>query len=337
MVSVGEDTARTRQKRGIIVVVVLGGVFFFLLALLLLSGKKNADTPGPRAPEALTVLPPTIRLRAEPNAKAAVVGTALAGEKLVKIEDRGAWVHVRNADGVAGWAERSLVERSAERERRIEKFAAIRRLPPLRGVVLEQTSLFAGPGIFYPVVGELPAGGNVQVFTRDHDFYAIAVGNTIAYAEVDSIDVTAGGESLAVKAQPDEAPSKEEEPIPEPEEIPEPQPVVNESPEPPTGDPSRAVYPAVPPGGTQPIVVERQLPRYPPAARNAGIGGTVVLRGIVRRDGSIDNVEVIREPGRGMLGEAARRAVLEWRFKPATFRGEPIDVYYTVTVNFNLR
>lgn len=218
----------------------------------------------------------------------------------------------------------------------MEKFAAIRKLPPLRGIVSKQTTLFAGPGIFYPVVGELPSGGNVQVFTRDHDFYAIAVGNTIAYAEVDAIDVTAGGGAeFAVRPQLDEPPRREPEPEPE-ETIPEPGPVVETAPEPPAGDPSRAVYSAVPPGGTQPSVIDRELPRYPPAARNAGIGGTVVLRGIVRRDGSIDTVEVIREPG-GHLGEAARRAVRQWRFRPATFHGEPIDVYYTVTVNFNLR
>ena len=37
----------------------------------------------------------------------------------------------------------------------------------------ERTSLYAGPGIFYPIVGELPEGSDVKVFTRDHDFYAI--------------------------------------------------------------------------------------------------------------------------------------------------------------------
>ena len=38
-----------------------------------------------------------------------------------------------------------------------------------------------------------------------------------------------------------------------------------------------------------------------------------------------------------VLREEARRAVSRWRFRPATYRGEPIDVYYTVTVNFRLQ
>ena len=79
----------------------------------------------------------------------------------------------------------------------------------------------------------------------------------------------------------------------------------------------------------------RLLPRYPLAARRAGVQGAAVVRGIVRRDGTIDNVEVIKDLPNG-LGEAAREAVSDWRFRPASFQGEPIDVYYTVTVNFRL-
>ena len=111
--------------------------------------------------------------------------------------------------------------------------------------------------------------------------------------------------------------------------VPQPQPV-----------PARAdrsgVYAAVPPGGTQPDEIDRVVPRYPMSARAAGAEGPVVIRGIVRRDGTIDNVEIIKDLPYG-LGEAARDAVSRWRFRPATVGGEPIDVYYTVTVNFRLR
>jgi protein TonB len=96
------------------------------------------------------------------------------------------------------------------------------------------------------------------------------------------------------------------------------------------------VYAVVPAGGTQPEEVDRVVPRYPPMARRAGVGGSVVIRGIVRRDGRIDDVEIIKDLPYG-LGDAARDAVRRWRFRPATYRGEPIDVYYTVTVNFRLR
>src|SRR5207248_3596750 len=96
------------------------------------------------------------------------------------------------------------------------------------------------------------------------------------------------------------------------------------------------VYGAVPAGGTQPEEIAGVVPRYPPAARRAGVEGSVVVRGIVRRDGTIDDVEIIKDLSFG-LGDAAREAVSQWRFRPAMYRGEPIDVYYTVTVNFRLQ
>src|SRR5205085_5398132 len=116
------------------------------------------------------------------------------------------------------------------------------------------------------------------------------------------------------------------EPPPMPAPAPVPQPAALDT---------NSVFAAVPAGGTQPEEIDRVVPRYPPAARAANVSGRVVIRGIVRKDGTIDNVEVIKDLPFG-LGEAAREAVERWRFRPATYRGEPIDVYYTVTVTFRL-
>ena len=333
--------AATRHGRGLAVVIALAVVFFLLLGLIILrSGKKEADAP--RESETLTVLPIRIRIRTEPHARAAVVSTVTSGERVTLLEDRGAWVQVRTPDGLTGWAERANLERTAELKRRLARYEAIKKLPSLKGKVTERTQLYAGPGIFYPLVGDLDSGSDVVVFTRDHDFYAIEHGKAIAYASVDAVDVTASGAPQFDVATSDTMPppftdtattmppiaSTATEPPPfTPEPVPEPAPEPAET--------SR-VYSAVPPGGTQPEELDRVIPRYPPAARRNGVAGAVVVRGIVRRDGTIDNVEVIRDLPYG-LGEEARRAVSRWRFRPATFRGEPIDVYYTVTVNFRLQ
>jgi TonB family protein len=333
--------ARTRHNRGLLVVILLAIVFFAILGAIVLTPSHH-NAPPPAASETFTVLPLRIRLRTEPNAKAPVVATASQGDKLTLLEDRGAWVRVQNEDGLAGWAERNSLERTAEREQRLARYAAIRKLPPLAGIVTQRTPLYAGPGIFYPLVGELPAESQVHIFTRDHDFYAIDYQSQVAYADVDAIDVTAAGTKqfdvattttettgttatqppVAETAPP--ATTTTEEPAPEqpstPAEVPE----------------SHGVYAAVPPGGTQPEEIERVIPRYPSLARRAGVSGAVVIRGIVRRDGTIDDVEVIKDLPYG-LGDAAREAVEQWKFRPATYRGEPIDVYYTVTVNFRLQ
>jgi TonB family protein len=329
---------QTRHSRGLIVVVALAAIFFALLAMIVLkTGNRTRVEDKPT--ETLTVLPVRIRVRTEPHARAPVVATATSGERVTLLEDRGAWVRVQTADELAGWAERANLERTSEQQRRLKRYEAIRSLPSLKGEVAEPANLYAGPGIFYPLVGSLARGTDVTIYTRDHDFYAVQQGEGIAYADVDAIDISSSGThqlevpSSAAAAPPSDtagtAPpvadtAMEAPPIPEPE--PQPEPVER----------TTGVYSAVPLGGTQPEELDRAIPRYPIAARRANVQGPVVIRGIVRRDGTIDNLEIIKDLPYG-LGDEARRAVSRWRFRPATYRGEPIDVYYTVTVNFRLQ
>ena len=231
---------------------------------------------------------------------------------------------------------------TSERERRLARYEAIRKLPALNGVVSGRTPLYAGPGIFYPIIGELPAGTQVKVYTRDHDFYAIDHDNQIAYADVDAIDVSSAG-TRQVDVHTDTtatdtaaatadirtccrcggAASRPNRPVQPAPQVP----VARRQ--------HRRLHRGAA-GGTQPEETDRVVPRYPMMARRAGIQGPVVVRGIVRKDGTIDNVEVIKDLPYG-LGEAAREAVSQWHFRPATYRGDPIDVYYTVTVNFRLQ
>jgi len=321
-------TADVRHTRGLLVVILLGAIFVALVsALVVFTGRRAGATRNQS--ETLSVLPMRIRMRTEPNTKAPVVATSTSGEKLITIEDRGAWVRVQNEDGLSGWAERNSLERTSERQRRLARYQAIRKLPALSAIVTRRTPLYAGPGIFYPVIGELPADTQVSVFTRDHDFYALDHDGGIAYADVDNIDVSsAGTRQLEVStATPPATETTASTAVPEPPPI---TPPISMTPA-----PERGVYSAVPVGGTQPEELERVVPHYPSAARRAGVQGSVVVRGIVRKDGTIDDVEVIKDLPYG-LGDSARQAVSQWRFRPATYRGDPIDVYYTVTVNFRL-
>lgn len=330
--------SQTRHNRGLYVVVFLGVLFFVLLGLLLFNASREDDKAPPAPHETLVVLPIRIRIRTAPQATAPVVATATTGEQLVMLEDRGAWVRVQTNDGLAGWAERANLERATERQRRLTRYENIRKLPPIAGLAGESTPLYAGSGIFYPLVGELESGSKVTVYTRDHDFYAIEYKGQIAYADVDAIELSAtGSKRVDVASAP---PASTETAAPPGTES---APPVEEPPpaEPPAAEPEPSlarggVYPSVPPGGTDPEELRRVMPVYPPMARRANVSGPVVLRGIVRRDGSIDEVEILKDLPYG-LGSAARDAVRQWRFRPATYRGEPIDVYYMVTVNFRLQ
>src|SRR5438874_3137764 len=188
---------QTRHTRGLIVVIVLGVSFFALLALVILNSGKRTSTP-PAQSETLSPLPLRLRLRTQPSATSPVVATATNGEKLIVLEDRGAWVRVQDEEGLAGWTERNALERTSERARRLARYEAIRKMPSLPAIVTQRTPLYAGPGIFYPIIGELSPDTQVRVYTRDHDFYAIDHNDGIAYADVDAVDVSATPRQLGV-------------------------------------------------------------------------------------------------------------------------------------------
>jgi TonB family protein len=88
-----------------------------------------------------------------------------------------------------------------------------------------------------------------------------------------------------------------------------------------------------------PVVVEKTEPEYPREARERGAEGRVVLQAVIRADGSVDGVQVLRVPqvsGGEFLVEAAARAVRQWRYLPAQLHGDPVNAYFTVVVHFQL-
>ncbi len=75
---------------------------------------------------------------------------------------------------------------------------------------------------------------------------------------------------------------------------------------------------------------------YTDEARRRGLQGDVVLEIVVRRDGSVGDVTVLRGLGGG-LDQRAVGAVRQWRFDPARRRGAAVDVIVEVAVEFTLR
>lgn len=338
----------SRSAAGIALIAFLAVVFVVLLVLVLRSSRTDS-TPAMRDTSEVYVVPLGLRLRAEPNTRAQIIATLPRGTRLTLLEMDGAWARVRTEEGRTGWTDRNALESAADRERRMKRATAIRELPPLEGKVLSDTQLYAGPGLFYPVIGKLEANSNVRVFTRDHEFYAVGMQEGIAYAEVQAIELSdAGGFKFDVAAT-DTAGAEELEP--EEELQPEPEPARRAEAERPPGPverpgertererpraAARSIYPDVPPGGTPPQIVRRDAPDYPIAARRAGIEGPVILRVVIQRDGSVGDVEIVKDLPLG-LGDAAARSVRRWRFRPATLDGNPIAVYYTITVRYRLQ
>jgi protein TonB len=89
-------------------------------------------------------------------------------------------------------------------------------------------------------------------------------------------------------------------------------------------------------GVTAPTVLHRVEPEYSEEARKARYQGTVVLEAVVRKDGKVDVVQLVRSLGFG-LDQNAIQALKAWRFRPAMKNGQPVDVTLNIEVNFTLR
>jgi periplasmic protein TonB len=81
-------------------------------------------------------------------------------------------------------------------------------------------------------------------------------------------------------------------------------------------------------------LIHKVQPAYPPMARAARIQGPVVLRAIISKAGTIENLQVLS--GHRLLVPAAIDAVRQWRYRPYNLNWDPVEVETQVTVNFIL-
>ena len=91
-------------------------------------------------------------------------------------------------------------------------------------------------------------------------------------------------------------------------------------------------------GVTLPRVLHEERPQYTSDAMRAKVQGTVLLECVVKPDGSVGDVQVIRslDPTFG-LDQQAVVAARKWRFAPGTRLGEPVPVLITIELTFTLR
>ena len=82
-------------------------------------------------------------------------------------------------------------------------------------------------------------------------------------------------------------------------------------------------------------IVFKPTPEYTDEARSARIEGTVSLELEFAAGGDVRVLRVVRGLGHG-LDEAAQRAALRIRFKPAQSDGRPVDSRATVHITFRL-
>lgn len=82
-----------------------------------------------------------------------------------------------------------------------------------------------------------------------------------------------------------------------------------------------------------PVPIRKADPKYPPDLIKAHVQGEVVLYAIIRKDGSVDSIQVVRDLD-PQLDHNAIQALSEWKFRPATRAGRPVDVEAVVHIPF---
>ena len=84
-------------------------------------------------------------------------------------------------------------------------------------------------------------------------------------------------------------------------------------------------------------VVRKVEPNYPQFMLKAGVkSGIVVVRCVIDEQGRIRDPQIIRTTHAG-FNNAVLDAVRQWTFVPGTFRGQPVDTWFELTVSFKMR
>ncbi len=83
------------------------------------------------------------------------------------------------------------------------------------------------------------------------------------------------------------------------------------------------------------IMSTRVQPEYTEIARKARIKGIVIVEAVIDRQGNVTEARILKPLPMGLDLEALR-AIRQWKFKPGTLNGQPVPVYYNLTVNFQI-
>jgi TonB family protein len=84
-----------------------------------------------------------------------------------------------------------------------------------------------------------------------------------------------------------------------------------------------------------PEAITKVDPAYPQDLMHDRVEGTVVLYAVIHADGSVGEVKVL-EGFDDRLNENARKALEQWRFRPGTKDGMPVDIEAVVRVPFKV-
>jgi TonB family protein len=87
---------------------------------------------------------------------------------------------------------------------------------------------------------------------------------------------------------------------------------------------------------TGPSPIRKVDPKYPPDLIEQNVQGEVVLYGIIRGDGSVDGIQIVRSVD-PQLDANAKNAFAQWKFRPAMRGSTPVDLEVIAHIPFKIR
>jgi periplasmic protein TonB len=112
----------------------------------------------------------------------------------------------------------------------------------------------------------------------------------------------------------------------------------------PNPQPPAAAIPAKPDKSSGPVriggvvaqanLIHNVQPVYPAAAKMAHIQGVVEFAAVINKEGVVEKLQLLS--GHPLLVQAARNAILQWRYRPTLLNGQPVQVATTITIRFTL-
>jgi TonB family protein len=86
---------------------------------------------------------------------------------------------------------------------------------------------------------------------------------------------------------------------------------------------------------TGPATMKKVDPKYPQSLISDRVEGEVVLYAIIRGDGSVDGIQLVRGVDE-QLDDNAMQALSQWKFRPATRQGTPVELEAIVHIPFHV-
>jgi TonB family protein len=84
-----------------------------------------------------------------------------------------------------------------------------------------------------------------------------------------------------------------------------------------------------------PVPVRKVDPKYPQTLIGERVEGEVILYAVIKRDGSVDGIQLVRGVDE-QLDANATNALAQWKFRPATKQGEPVELEAIVHIPFRI-